>query len=150
MEHLRDGIGLRGYGQRDPKQEYKKEGYNLFVNMMAKVSSTVLVRLFEAQIQRQEEIEALEAAALERHHAELEQAIARHPEEGPTATGEDPDDPLAIVRDAASAALPASHSPTRRSQPKVGRNDPCPCGSGKKFKLCHGRSDDEDEEQATA
>jgi preprotein translocase subunit SecA len=149
MEHLRDGIGLRGYGQRDPKNEYKKEGYNLFLNMMAKVSSTVLVRLFEAQIQRQEEIEALEAAALERHHAELEQAIARHPAEGPT-DGEEPGDPLAIVREAANAALPAAHSPTRRSQPKVGRNDPCPCGSGKKFKLCHGRSDDEDEEQPTA
>jgi hypothetical protein len=94
--------------------------------------------------------EALETAALQRHHAELEQAIARHPEEGPAATGEDADDPLAIVRDAANAALPASHSPTRRSQPKIGRNDPCPCGSGKKFKLCHGRSDDEDEEQPTA
>src|SRR5690606_32740087 len=63
MEHLRDGIGLRGYGQRDPKNEYKKEGYDLFVTMMAKVSGVVLQKLFEVKIQRQEEIEALEHEA---------------------------------------------------------------------------------------
>jgi preprotein translocase subunit SecA len=52
MEHLRDGIGLRGYGQKDPKQEYKKEGYNLFVNMMARVSSNVVTKLFSVQVQK--------------------------------------------------------------------------------------------------
>jgi preprotein translocase subunit SecA len=147
MEHLRDGIGLRGYGQRDPKNEYKKEGYNLFLNMMAKVSSTVLVRLFEAQVQRQEEIEALEAAAHERHHAELDQAVARHPTEA--LPEEDPGDPLALVREAAAATLPVQNTPTRRAQPKIGRNDLCPCGSEKKFKQCHGKAAEDDEaEQA--
>ncbi len=67
MEHLRDGIGLRGYGQKDPKNEYKKEGYNLFLNMMAKVSGAVLQRFFEAQIQRPEDIEAIEAEAAAEH-----------------------------------------------------------------------------------
>src|SRR6185369_7420482 len=79
MEHLRDGIGLRGYGQRDPKNEYKKEGYNLFLNMMAKISSTVLVKLFEERPHRQEEIAAIEAEAEARYRAELEAAVARHP-----------------------------------------------------------------------
>ncbi|MFC1641819.1 preprotein translocase subunit SecA [Myxococcota bacterium] len=144
MEHLRDGIGLRGYGQRDPKNEYKKEGYNLFLNMMAKVSSNVMVRLFEAQIQKQEEIEALEAEAIQRHHAELDQAVARHPGEVPAAA-EDAEELQTLVRGAAGTAVPA-----RRAQPKVGRNDPCPCGSGKKFKQCHGRVDDDTEDQAEA
>jgi preprotein translocase subunit SecA len=151
MEHLRDGIGLRGYGQRDPKNEYKKEGYDLFLNMMAKVSSTVLVQLFEVQIQRQEDIAALEAAEHARHQAELEAAIARHP-------GEDVDDPVAALaqmqRIAAGQGPTPSSPPPARAAPRVGRNDPCPCGSGMKFKKCHGAileedgaSDDEPEEE---
>ncbi|HEY2406461.1 MAG TPA: preprotein translocase subunit SecA [Polyangiaceae bacterium] len=124
MEHLRDGIGLRGYSQRDPKNEYKKEGYDLFLNMMAKVSNAVLVKLFDVQVRRQEDLAAIEAQAEARHRAELEAAIARHPGEG----------------DAPPESLPPPTS-ARRSQPaapKIGRNDPCPCGSGKKFKKCHG------------
>jgi preprotein translocase subunit SecA len=153
MEHLRDGIGLRGYGQRDPKNEYKKEGYDLFLNMMAKVSSTVLVQLFEVQIQRQDEIAALEAEAHARHHAELEQAIARHP-------GEETDDPVAALAQmqriaAGEGPLPTAQVPARAA-PRIGRNDPCPCGSGMKFKKCHGAileeegADDEPEEQPRA
>jgi preprotein translocase subunit SecA len=151
MEHLRDGIGLRGYGQKDPKNEYKKEGYNLFLNMMAKVSSTVLVQLFEAQIQRQDELAALEAAAHRQHEAELEQAVARHP-------GEDTDDQVAALAQMQRLAqglgpAPASPQPVRAAR-GPGRNDPCPCGSGMKFKKCHGAlleeegaSDDEPEEE---
>jgi preprotein translocase subunit SecA len=151
MEHLRDGIGLRGYGQRDPKNEYKKEGYDLFLNMMAKVSSTVLVQLFEVQIQRQEDIAALEAAEHARHQAELEAAIARHP-------GEDVDDPVAALAQmqriaAGEGPIPSAPTPVRAA-PRVGRNDPCPCGSGLKFKKCHGAlleeegaTDDEPEEE---
>jgi preprotein translocase subunit SecA len=151
MEHLRDGIGLRGYGQRDPKNEYKKEGYNLFLNMMAKVSSTVLVQLFEVQIQRQEDIAALEAQEHARHQAELEQAVARHP-------GEEADDPVAALaqmqRIAAGQGPTPSSPPPARAAPRIGRNDPCPCGSGLKFKKCHGAileeegaTDDEAEEE---
>jgi preprotein translocase subunit SecA len=151
MEHLRDGIGLRGYGQRDPKNEYKKEGYDLFLNMMAKVSSTVLVQLFEVQIQRQDEIAALEAEAHARHQAELEHAVALHP-------GEEADDPVAALaqmqRIAAGEGPTPSSPPPARAAPRIGRNDPCPCGSGMKFKKCHGAlleeegaSDDEAEEE---
>jgi preprotein translocase subunit SecA len=132
MEHLRDGIGLRGYGQRDPKNEYKKEGYNLFLNMMAKVSSNVLTTLFEVEIRRQEEIEALEHEAEARHQAELDAAVARHPGQP-----QDPADALAPGRDRLPA-MPAAARTQKRSTPKIGRNDPCPCGSGKKFKQCHG------------
>src|SRR5690606_10194020 len=153
MEHLRDGIGLRGYGQRDPKNEYKKEAYILFVTMMAKVSSNVLVRLFEARPRRREELAAAEAEAARRYQEELEQAIARHPS---TETA-DPSTLLAeLERVVQQAAAPARPTPQRRREgPKIGRNDPCPCGSGKKFKKCHGAAledettadGDEDEEQ---
>jgi preprotein translocase subunit SecA len=143
MEHLRDGIGLRGYGQRDPKNEYKKEGYNLFLNMMAKISSTVLVKLFEVQAHRQEELAAIEAQAEARHRAELEAAIARHPGDG---------DPLPEA-----APLPVQARRSAPPAPKIGRNDLCPCGSGKKFKKCHGAIleeegavDDDEPEDAAA
>jgi preprotein translocase subunit SecA len=139
MEHLRDGIGLRGYGQRDPKNEYKKEGYSLFVNMMARVSGTALNKFFSVQIQRQDEMRELEAAAEARHQAELDQAVARHVgDEGEVS----PEELLAQVRNAVGSVPPTRPTP-QRSAPRIGRNDPCPCGSGKKFKHCHGSSDDE-------
>jgi preprotein translocase subunit SecA len=140
MEHLRDGIGLRGYGQRDPKNEYKKEGYDLFLNMMANVSSSVLVKLMEFKPEGSRAIEALEAEAEERHQAELEAAVARHPgeEEVPPPAGPNLD----------QLRGEAAQRPATRSAPKIGRNDPCPCGSGKKFKQCHGSV--LEDEQATA
>src|SRR5690606_25647168 len=143
MEHLRDGIGLRGYGQRDPKNEYKKEGYNLFLNMMAKVSGSVLAKVFEVQIHDQREIAELEHEAEARHQAELDQAVARHPGEGPPAPAL-PGSDLDQLREQA-AAMPARR-PQVRQEPKVGRNDLCPCGSGLKFKKCHGALLDEDDE----
>jgi preprotein translocase subunit SecA len=136
MEHLRDGIGLRGYGQRDPKNEYKKEAYNLFLTMMAKVSGNVVVRLFEAQPRRREELAAAEAEQARRYQEELEHAVARHP----SADAEDSAALLAELEKAmqTAAAPPRAAAPKRREAPKIGRNDPCPCGSGKKFKRCHG------------
>ncbi|MEB2310485.1 MAG: preprotein translocase subunit SecA [Sorangiineae bacterium] len=143
MEHLRDGIGLRGYGQKDPKNEYKKEGYNLFVNMMARVSGVVLQKFFEVQIQHQEEMEAIEAEDLARHQAQLDQVVARHAGEGGSPSA-DPDAQLARMREA-EASVPPPQRPNVNAAPKIGRNDPCPCGSGKKFKKCHGAMLDEDE-----
>ncbi len=140
MEHLRDGIGLRGYGQRDPKNEYKKEGYNLFLNMMARVSSNVLLRFFEVRIREQQEIAAIEAEAEARHHAELEQAVARHPGEQPSLN---PAAALDSMRQGAVAPPPQAPP-----VPKIGRNDPCPCGSGKKFKKCHGAILEDDTDEA--
>jgi preprotein translocase subunit SecA len=136
MEHLRDGIGLRGYGQKDPKNEYKKEGYNLFLDMIANVSSTVLSRFFEVEIQRQEQIASLEAEAEARHHAELGSAVARHPGDS---TSLPPEQALEQLRQAASSPPPRPEE----SGPRIGRNDLCPCGSGKKFKKCHGALPDD-------
>jgi preprotein translocase subunit SecA len=130
MDHLRDGIGLRGYGQKDPKQEYKKEGYNLFVNMMATVSSVVVTKLLRVKVQKQDEVAAMEQQDLEKHTAQLADALARH--------GEDEEAALAGSR--ARRSIP-SVPPASRAGPKVGRNDLCPCGSGKKFKKCHGAVD---------
>jgi preprotein translocase subunit SecA len=145
MEHLRDGIGLRGYGQRDPKNEYKKEGYNLFLNMMAKVSGSVLTKLFKAQAQRKEEVAAMEQEAERRYHEELEKAVARHP----SGEGQDPMDLPGAAPEPVPARKPAA------AAPRIGRNDPCPCGSGKKFKKCHGAlleeegaADDDDASEA--
>jgi preprotein translocase subunit SecA len=143
MEHLRDGIGLRGYGQRDPKNEYKKEGYNLFLNMMANTSSNVLVKLFEVKVQRSDDIAAMEAEAEARHHHELEAAVARHPGEEDETTV-DPQAALTRMREAAQSAPPR---PAASAAPKIGRNDPCPCGSGKKFKKCHGAALEEESEE---
>jgi preprotein translocase subunit SecA len=128
MEHLRDGIGLRGYGQKDPKNEYKKEGYDMFLNMMANVSSSVLIKFMEFQPQGSRAIEAMEAEAEEQHRAELEAAVARHPGDEEVAPGGPGFDDRAA----------AAERPAQRQAPKIGRNDPCPCGSGKKFKQCHG------------
>ena len=141
MEHLRDGIGLRGYGQRDPKNEYKKEGYNLFLNMMAKVSGVVLQRFFEARIQRREDIEAIGAEAQAEHQDLLEKAVAKHVDATPEPIG----DVLEEMREMAQSTPPPAR-PSASAAPKIGRNDPCPCGSGKKFKKCHGAAlEDEDE-----
>ncbi len=130
MEHLRDGIGLRGYGQRDPKNEYKKEGYNLFLNMMANVSSKVLERLFELRIEGQEQIESMERQAEEKHHQDLQRAVARHV--GEASNPPPPAQALEAARQAAAQKV------VKKEEPKISRHDLCPCGSGKKFKECHG------------
>jgi preprotein translocase subunit SecA len=143
MEHLRDGIGLRGYGQRDPKNEYKKEGYNLFLNMMANVSSDVLVKLFETRV-APDDIALLEAEAEARHHHELEAAVARHPGQEDDAAV-DPNQALARMREASQSVPPRASA--SQAAAKIGRNDLCPCGSGKKFKKCHGAALEEEGEE---
>jgi preprotein translocase subunit SecA len=117
MEALREGIHLRGYGQKDPKQEYKKEGFVIFGAMMDNISRNVCEKLFHVQIRREE----TETAA-----ANLAQAKKK---------------PRRMVESgggAAQSSAPEDPHPVRRAEPKVGRNDPCPCGSGKKYKKCHG------------
>ncbi len=110
MDHLKEGIGLRGYGQKDPKQEYKREGYQMFMEMMGRVYFDVLQKLFSVQIAREEDVEALEQRRQQRMF------LSR---------GED-------------GAPPPERKPVKRVTEKVGRNDPCPCGSGKKYKKCCG------------
>ncbi|HTQ47108.1 MAG TPA: preprotein translocase subunit SecA [Polyangiaceae bacterium] len=138
MEHLRDGIGLRGYGQRDPKQEYKKEGYDVFITMMAATSSNVCSKLFKVQVRKENDIERMEREDAEKHAAQQRAMQMRHG--GEVAGGEE-----AEAAAAAQAQRPSRRpqpqiqmQPARRDGPKIGRNDPCPCGSGQKFKKCHG------------
>ncbi len=113
MDHLRDGIGLRGYGQKDPLIEYKREGFDLFAGMMERIKSDTLDRLFHVQAVRHEgEQPAPQQPVLSR-----------------------PQPKLTLNRGEEPVAAPA---PAHRAENKVGRNDPCPCGSGKKYKKCHG------------
>jgi len=120
MDHLRQGIGLRGYGQKDPKQEYKKEGYEMFVQMTWRVKSAVIGNILRLQVVRQETAEEIEAKRLAL--ARRQRVVESHGSEGD------------------GAAKPKQETVVR-AQPKVGRNDPCPCGSGKKYKKCHGATE---------
>jgi len=108
MDHLREGIGLRGYGQKDPKNEYKKEGFSLFQEMMYRFSQQVVEKVFKVQIKTEEEVQIQEERDL-------------NFEEG------------------RGKAVGGKTGSVKRTTPKVGRNDPCPCGSGKKYKKCHGK-----------
>ena len=116
MDHLRDGIGLRGYGQKDPLIEYKREGFDLFSGMMERVKSDTLDRLFHVQAVRHED----------------QQAAAPAPPPPPVISRPLP--PLILNR----GEEPVAPQTVQHSDDKVGRNDPCPCGSGKKYKKCHG------------
>jgi preprotein translocase subunit SecA len=107
MDQLRDGIGLRGYGQKDPLAEYKREGYDMFSSMMDLIKSDALERLFKVQVVQGEK-----------------------PQEVKEAT-----QPKQMTFNRGEAAAPKT---VQRTEDKVGRNDPCPCGSGKKYKKCHG------------
>ncbi len=130
MDHLREGIYLRGYGQKDPKKEYKKEGFDLFGQMMNNMQVNVGRNIFHVQIAREEEEEIPELRAKQR------EMHAVHPAAGSDEGGES-----SAYGDAADGGhvAPKKQGTVRRDRPKVGRNDPCPCGSGKKYKKCHGR-----------
>ncbi len=134
MEHLRDGIGLRGYGQRDPKQEYKKEGYDIFITMMAATNSNVATKVFRTRVQKETDVERMEREDLERHARQQQAMQLRHGSEV-EGGGEEPE-PQRASRKPPPARI--VQPPAPRAGPKVGRNDPCPCGSGQKFKKCHG------------
>jgi preprotein translocase subunit SecA len=143
MEHLREGIYLRGYGQKDPKKEYKREGFELFAQMMQNILVNTARKLFRVQIQRQEaEIPAMQAK--QRRTVESHAAAATSGAETVGQVAQEPAGSSAYGKAADGAAQAATKQKTvRREQPKVGRNDPCPCGSGKKYKKCHGREEDE-------
>ena len=140
MEALREGIGLQGYGQKDPKKEYKKAGYDLFADMMSRIQANACSKLFHVQIQREEE----QVPALQQRQRQLVTAGAA----GKVDEGEARAQTEARARRASGGASAAPGEPqagetVRRERPKVGRNDPCPCGSGKKYKKCHGKDEAE-------
>ncbi|SJL82138.1 preprotein translocase subunit SecA [Vibrio palustris] len=120
MDHLRQGIHLRGYAQKDPKQEYKRESFELFQGLLEALKSDVIMVLSKVRVQEEEEVERMEAQRI----AQAQQA-ASHIQEH---SGSDLDE------EAQTAGQPVT-----RDLPKVGRNEPCPCGSGKKYKHCHGQ-----------
>jgi preprotein translocase subunit SecA len=127
LDHLRQGIHLRGYAQKNPKQEYKREAFELFGQMLDLIKNEVVRIVMTVRIQSRDEITAAEEELSHSHvanvhyqHADFNGEAA--PEEllAPTAVSEAP-------------------RPLDGDVPKVGRNDPCPCGSGKKYKQCHGK-----------
>ena len=124
MDQLRQGIHLRAYANKNPKQEYKRESFALFEGLLQRLKHEVVRFLSNVQVQRSDEAAAIEQ---QRREAAAKQKMAfEHAEAG------------SAVAPAADAPPPAAPQPITRAQPKVGRNDPCPCGSGKKYKQCHG------------
>jgi preprotein translocase subunit SecA len=126
MDHLRQGIGLRGYGQKDPKQEYKKEGYEMFVQMTWRVKSAVVGNVLRLQLVRQESAEEIEQKRLAAQRRAMQRITESHAD--------------AAAGDGDERPRPKQETVVR-TQPKVGRNEPCPCGSGKKYKKCHGATE---------
>ena len=121
LDHLRQGIGLRGYAQKNPKQEYKREAFELFSMMLDAIKREVTQVLMTVQVRNEEDVEMAEAPHelqnVQYHHSDYDQALAQ-------SDGEQPEE---------------ERKPFVRDGRKVGRNDPCPCGSGKKYKQCHGK-----------
>ncbi|MBA4394997.1 MAG: preprotein translocase subunit SecA, partial [Desulfobacca sp.] len=107
MDHLKEGIGLRGYGQRDPLREYQREGYEIFADMIERVKEQTIANLYRLQLAREEDLQPLT------ERSEKPMFFSHGGEEAP--------------------------APQKREGKKVGRNDPCPCGSGKKHKRCCGQ-----------
>ncbi|MFA0612950.1 preprotein translocase subunit SecA [Vibrio splendidus] len=127
MDHLRQGIHLRGYAQKNPKQEYKRESFELFEGLLDVLKTDVVTILSKVRVQQQEEVEKMEA----QRQAQAEQAARRAQAQHATAENQ-------LADDEADAASPQT---VVRDERKVGRNEPCPCGSGKKYKQCHGKID---------
>ena len=119
LDHLRQGIHLRGYAQKDPKQEYKREAFELFSGMLETIKRDVTQNLLNVQIRSESDVEAVEAQPapgnVQYHHSSYDEALGQ------------------------SEGGSEEHKPFVRAGEKVGRNDPCPCGSGKKYKHCHGK-----------
>ncbi|NCP79874.1 MAG: preprotein translocase subunit SecA, partial [Gallionella sp.] len=119
LDHLRQGIHLRGYAQKNPKQEYKREAFELFSSMLDAIKRDVVQTLLNVQIRSEEAVQEAEVPHapenVQYHHADYDEALGRN----------EPDE--------------AEHKPFVRGGEKIGRNDPCPCGSGKKYKQCHGK-----------
>ncbi len=134
LDHLRQGIHLRGYAQKNPKQEYKREAIQLFSEMLQRIRDDVAKLVLTVHVKGREDVEAAEQEAakahvqnVQYHHSGYDEALA---------------EPASANRSSSAAAehdpAPAA-STVRNMAPKVGRNEPCPCGSGKKFKQCHGK-----------
>jgi len=125
LDHLRQGIHLRGYAQKNPKQEYKREAFELFSGMLDRIRNDVVKVLMTVRVQSAEQVEQVEQDAAQSH---VQNVQYHH---------SDYDEALASAN--AAAGQQAAAATVRNVVPRVGRNDPCPCGSGKKYKQCHGK-----------
>jgi preprotein translocase subunit SecA len=128
MDHLRQGIHLRGYAQKDPKQEYKKEAFEMFTSMLDVIKHEVIGIVSKVQVRSDDEVTQMEEqnrapVTMQYQHAEL------------SALGEENAD----AGESSEGTPPPPAKPYTREGAKIGRNDPCPCGSGKKYKTCHGK-----------
>jgi len=123
LDHLRQGIHLRGYAQKNPKQEYKREAFELFSDMLDRIKQDVVKVVLTVTVRSEQDVQAVEEADtvsnVKYQHAGYDEALAAAPDDGDVAVAPPP--------------------PFTRAGDKVGRNDPCPCGSGKKYKHCHGK-----------
>jgi preprotein translocase subunit SecA len=136
MDYLRQGIYLRSYAQVDPKKEYKREAFRLFQDMLERIKRELVQTLARVRIRSEEEVAALEAEqrrAAEARAMEFQHAQTTGFDSSPQPGGGDGEHAGAAAGEVATATAPVV-----RSGPKIGRNDPCPCGSGKKYKHCHG------------
>jgi preprotein translocase subunit SecA len=120
MDHLRQGIHLRGYAQKDPKQEYKREAFQLFTSLRDALKREVVMLVTKVQVRTDEDAQAIDEQRRQQQNMEFQHADVNALDEDVQAQEE-------------------KELPFKRTDKKVGRNDPCPCGSGKKFKQCHGK-----------
>ncbi|MGB9338494.1 MAG: preprotein translocase subunit SecA [Polyangiales bacterium] len=158
MDHLRDGIGLRGYGQRDPKKEYQREGFDMYLQMVQSVKSSVTLGMFTVERAGEEELRQLEEQRRQATEKRQRQIRTSHQAGGDQGSGGGQQSgPSRQARRAAARRgrraagsgaeapappqAPAQAATVKRDRPKLGRNDPCYCGSGKKYKNCHYRED---------
>lgn len=125
MDHLRQGIHLRGYAQKNPKQEYKRESFELFEGLLDTLKFDVVSILSKVRVQQQEDVERME----EQRRQQAEEAARRQQLQHQNAENQLDD----------GETSEEGHTPMVRDERKVGRNEPCPCGSGKKYKQCHGK-----------
>ncbi|NND89358.1 MAG: preprotein translocase subunit SecA [Granulosicoccus sp.] len=156
MDYLRQSVGLRGYAQKNPKQEYKREAFELFTSMLDEYKRQVVTVLSKVQVRNAEQVEEAKAQAEARQApAQSAQVSYEHREVTSALAGGEAEETVAeaavasaaaarqaamgAARGGAAQASTAPSQPVRRDMPKVGRNAPCPCGSGKKFKNCHGK-----------
>ena len=124
MDYLRQGIGLRGYAQKNPKQEYKREAFEMFTAMLDRIKHDVISIVSKVQVRAESDVEAVE-------QQRRSQAPRKYKHAEASAMGEQ--------QDGEAAEGEKAHTPFTRKGRKIGRNEPCPCGSGKKYKQCHGK-----------
>ena len=134
MDYMRQGIHLRGYAQKQPKQEYKRESFELFSEMLDKVKQDVITLLARVRIRDEEEVAAMETAERQRLEAQSKNMQFQHPETGDFGVDDEMEQAMAFA-----SQDDAQTKTMTRDADKIGRNDPCPCGSGKKYKQCHGQ-----------